>query len=197
VPAAKARRIAFLGGSFDPPHVAHVLLSAYVLSLGEVDEVLVAPVFEHAFGKQLAPFADRIKLCELAFEPIAHVAVSRIEEQLPRPNRTLFTLQRLQQQQPDSSFRLLVGSDVLADAKKWHAFDELTQLAPLLVVTRPGHARTGALVFPDVSSTRVRELLSRNDAAALAELAELVPRRVLEYAREHDLYRERQIQGSA
>jgi len=181
--------VAFLGGSFDPPHVAHVLLAAYVLAIGQADEVLVVPVFEHAFGKQLAPYDARVKMCELAFADIGHVKVSRVEQELPRPSRTLLTLQRLQADQPDARFRLVIGSDVLADTPKWHAFHEVTRLAPLLVVPRPGHPHPGAAVLPDVSSSQVRELLARPDDVARARLAELVPRAVLEYILQSGLYR--------
>ena len=182
------RRIALLGGSFDPPHVAHVLLAAYVLALGEVDEVLVVPVFEHAFGKRLAPYADRVRMCELSFAAVAHVTVSRIEEQLPRPSRTLLTLQHLQRSQPGAHFRLVIGSDVLADAPKWHAFEQITELAPPLIVARAGHPYQGAALLPDVSSTHLRELLARPDAASLAELRQLMPRAALDHALEHHLY---------
>ena len=189
MPENPAPRVAFLGGSFDPPHVAHVLLAAYVRAIGEADEVLVVPVFEHAFGKKLAPYEARVKMCELAFADIGHVTVSRIEQQLPRPNRTLHTLQHLQAERPDAKFRLVIGSDVLADTPKWHAFHEVTRLAPLLVVPRPGHPHPGAAVLPDISSSQVRELLARDDDVARARLAELVPRAVLKYALQNGLYR--------
>ena len=174
-----------LGGSFDPPHVAHVLLAAYVLSIGEVDEVLVVPVFDHAFGKRLAPYADRVRMCELAFADLPRVQVSRVEELLPHPNRTLDTLEYLREQQPQASFRLVIGSDVLADAGKWHAFDQVQRLAPPLVVTRPGHAEVGPALFPDVSSTQLRELFERGDRAALSKL---MPRGALEHALARGLY---------
>lgn len=168
--------------------MAHLLLAAYVLAIGEVDEVLVVPVYEHAFGKRLAPYEDRVKMCELAFAGLANVEVSRVEEQLPRPNRTLNTLLRLREQWPEAVLRLVVGSDVLADTPKWHAFHEVTRLAPLLIVPRPGHPHPGAAVLPDVSSTRLRALLARRDAAALGEAAKLVPHAVLGYVLGHGLY---------
>lgn len=174
-----------LGGSFDPPHVAHVLLAVYVLSIGEVDEVLVVPVFEHAFGKRLAPYAERIRMCELAFAGLQRVRVSRVEEDLPRPNRTLATLQRLQQDEPGASFRLVIGSDVLADAAKWHAFDEVQRLAPPLAVTRPGYAEVGPRLFPDISSTQLRQLFAQGDTAALGKL---MPRAALAHALALGLY---------
>lgn len=188
MPQAPSRRVALLGGSFDPPHVAHVLLAAYVLMLGEVDEVLVVPVCEHAFGKRLAPFEERAHLCELAFSAVANVTVSRVEAELPRPSRTLLTLQHLQQQRPEATFRLVVGSDVLGDAHKWYAFDEVTKLAPLLVVARPGYPHPGAAVLPDVSSTTVRELLAKRDESALERLRGLVESRSLSHILAKNLY---------
>ena len=181
-----SRRIAVLGGSFDPPHVAHVLAALYVLLTGDVEEVLVVPVFEHAFGKRLAAFEDRVRLCELAFAGIPCVSISRVEATLPLPNRTLLTLERLQAERPDARFRLVVGSDVLGDAHKWHAFDRVTELAPLLVVPRAGFG--DRVLLPEVSSTEVRELLARRDAGALRDLARLVPKAVLDDALSRGLY---------
>jgi nicotinate-nucleotide adenylyltransferase len=166
------------------------MLAVYALATLPVDEVLVVPVFEHAFNKRLAPFEDRVRMCELAFAFVPKLRVSRIEQGLPTPNRTLHTLQLLQSQEPDAELRLLVGSDVLADAHKWHAFDEVERLAPLLVVARPGYPHPGAVVLPDVSSTAVRELFAEEGSAALAKLAALLPKPVLEHALTHGLYRE-------
>jgi nicotinate-nucleotide adenylyltransferase len=188
VPERSGRRVALLGGSFDPPHVAHVLLATYVLLRGEVDEVLVVPVFEHAFGKRLAPFEERVELCELAFAALVGVTVSRVEAELPSPSRTLVTLEHLTRARPDAHFRLVVGSDVLIDAHKWYAFDEVTRRAPLLIVPRPGYPHPGAAVLPDVSSTSVRELLARRDPAAIEELRGIVPRACLDVILAKNLY---------
>lgn len=187
--SGSARRVAFFGGSFDPPHVAHVLLANYALLTLPIDEVLVVPVFEHAFGKRLAPFEDRLRLCQLAFAACSAVRVSAIECELPRPSYTLHTLQRLSVLEPGAELRLLVGSDVVAETRKWHAFQEVTRIAPLLVVERAGHAGQGALL-PELSSSRVRELFGRRDEHSLGELSRLVPRAVLSYVLDHGLYAE-------
>jgi nicotinate-nucleotide adenylyltransferase len=185
-------RIGVYGGSFDPPHVAHVLLAAYALSVGRFERILVVPVFAHAFDKNLAAFEHRVRMCQLAFAPLPQVQISRIESELPTPNRTLVTLQALKAHYPGADLNLLVGGDVLTEANKWHAFDEIVRLAPLFVVGRSGVEAPGAsgVQLPPVSSTRVRELLAKGDApGSLAELGELVPAPVLDYAREHRLYR--------
>src|SRR5262245_26957550 len=102
-------RVAFYGGSFDPPHVAHVLAAAYMLAVG-FERVLVVPVFGHAFDKVLAPFEHRVKMCELCLSPFAGVEVSSIEASLGKPSRTLYTLRALSELHPDWQFRLAIGA---------------------------------------------------------------------------------------
>ena len=57
---------AIFGGSFNPPHLAHVLAVTVVRAREEVDRVLVIPTYQHPFAKSLAPYDDRVKMCELA-----------------------------------------------------------------------------------------------------------------------------------
>jgi len=180
--------VLFFGGSFDPPHVAHVLCVSYALSVGNFDRVLVVPVFEHVFGKRLCPFEERVKMCEQAFAFMRGVEVTRLEAELPRPSYTLHSLERLIAEHPDWRLRLLVGSDVLSDTSKWYRFDEVTRLAPPFVVLRAGFAERALL--PDVSSTRVRDLLAlRGSAEVDRELAQSVPRVVLDHIEARGLYR--------
>lgn len=183
--------LAIFGGSFDPPHVAHLLAASYVLATTDVTEVLVAPTFEHAFGKQLQPFEARLELCRLCFADLARVTVSSLEAELPRPNYTVRLLERVQADYPGRPLRLVIGSDLLTETHAWFEFERVIALAPLLVLARVGHERAGLgpAVLPDVSSTHVRELLARRQAPEAArELAGLVPRRVVEHIAAASLY---------
>jgi nicotinate-nucleotide adenylyltransferase len=185
-------RVAIYGGSFNPPHVAHVLTVAYVLGFEPVDEVLCVPVYQHAFDKDLAAFDDRVRMLELAVGWLPNARVSEIERELPRPNYTLATLRRLRAEHADWSLRLVIGSDVLHERHNWKGFDEIEKLAPPIVLGRVGHAHPDAPppLLPEVSSTRIRELMALSATPELdAELGAIVPPRVLAYAREHGLYR--------
>jgi len=185
------QRLGVYGGSFDPPHVAHVLAAAYALSVGGLDRVIVVPVYAHAFHKQLAPFEQRLRLCERAFADLARVEISSIEARLPEPSRTLTTLEALREERgPEVIFRLIVGADVLADVSKWHAFDAVQRLAPLFVIGRTGYEAPEApsCSLPEISSSEVRELIARGDADARRELQRWVPSEVLRYIDEHRLY---------
>ena len=185
------KAVAIYGGSFDPPHISHVLAAVYALKVGGFEQVLVVPVYEHAFHKRLSPFEHRVRLCELSFAGIAGVEVSTIERALATPSLTLRTVEHLAGEHPDWAMRLLVGSDVLSDTGKWHAFARIAELAPPYIVARPGyeHPDANAALLPDVSSTRIRDALAQHaDARSQALLASWVPRAALAYIAEHGLY---------
>jgi nicotinate-nucleotide adenylyltransferase len=181
-----ARATVVFGGSFDPPHLAHVMMVAWALSCQDVDRVLVVPCFRHRFGKESAPFEHRVRMCRLAFKPFGRrCAVSRIEEELGGVSVTLRTLKALRRRLPGASFRLLVGSDILAEKGQWHRFDAVEALAPLLVVGRSGASpQDPGTALPDISSSTVRQLVAEGKP-----FQHLVPADVAVYVVLHRLYR--------
>lgn len=180
-------RVAVFGGSFNPPHVGHVLLTAWVLALEPVDELVVVPVFHHPFAKDLTPFEHRLAMCERAFSGIRGVSISTVERDLGGDSLTLRTLERFAADHPDWAMRLVIGSDVVGDLDKWHRWDRVSELAPPIIVPRAGAGADPATApLPEVSSTDVRARFRRRDEDGLRTL---VPRRVVAYALEHDLYR--------
>ncbi len=192
-------RVAFFGGSFNPPHVGHVLGVVYALSVAPIDRVLVVPVYRHPFAKHLAPFADRLAMCRAALGWVPRVTISSVEEELGGESLTLRTLEHLQAQHPGWSLRLLVGSDVLGDMHKWHRWDRVSAIAPPLVLGRSGvppreaavtwvGARAEAPpepVLPEVSSTEIRNALAAGDVDAVRGL---VPSAVIDHIVAHRLY---------
>ena len=185
--------VAVYGGSFDPPHVAHVLVACWARVSAGVDRVLVVPSYDHAFGKRSAPYADRLAMCERAFARVEGCTVSRIEEELGE-GRTLPVLQALAARHPEATFRLVIGTDILDDTAKWHRWEAVATLAPPLLVGRAGHEPSAAtlaahglgeppLTMPELSSTEVRRRLSAGE-----EVAGRVPTAVAAYVRAHGLY---------
>ncbi len=180
------------GGSFDPPHVAHVLAAAYALTCGELDRLLVIPTFDHALGKAAAAsFEDRVTMVRLAMKSLLDVETCEVEASLPAPSRTLQTLEALAFERPEDSFRLVIGADILREVHLWHRWDEVARRAPPVVVGRQGVAKTetpGAtllpLNLPPVSSSEIRARLARRESTA-----GLVPGLVRGYIDERGLYR--------
>ena len=184
-PKGQQPELAVFGGSFDPPHIGHVFLATYALSVAGVERVIVAPTFEHAFGKPLSPFAVRVALCERAFAPLVGCEISPIERELGGTSRTLRLVTELAVRYPAHRLRLLIGADILAQTQQWQRFDEIVARAPLLVAERAGYA-TGASapLLPEVSSSAIRSALERGE-----DVSAWLPNSVQRYIAEHALYR--------
>jgi nicotinate-nucleotide adenylyltransferase len=187
-------RVAVFGGSFNPPHTAHLAAAVLVLACHPIDRVLLVPAFQHPFAKALAPFEDRIRMCELAMGWLPGVEVTRVEQELGGEGKTLHTLEHLLALHPDWTLRLVMGADLVAESSKWYRFDRVRALAPPLLIGRAGvevHASgLGPLprfVLPPISSTEVR---ARIRAGAWEDLADMVPRAVLEHVRTRGLYKD-------
>jgi nicotinate-nucleotide adenylyltransferase len=189
-------RVGLFGGSFNPPHVAHQMAALYVLETAPVDEIWMLPAFRHPHGKALAPFEDRLAMCELAARALGPRArVSAVERELGDESRTLRTVRRLAQQFPQHAFSLVIGADLLAEVPAWYGGAELQRTVPFIVVGRAGvdkvgdrdlglAAGQGAIALPEISSTRVRAAL-----AGAKSVEGLVPRAVLDYIYAHTLYK--------
>jgi nicotinate-nucleotide adenylyltransferase len=173
--------IALFGGSFDPPHVGHLLAAAYVLATEPIDELWMVPVFEHPFGKRFrGPYQHRVELCEAALASLglARAKVSRLEAELAArggEGRTVELLEHLHQTRPQDRFSLVIGSDLLGETAQWKRFDRVRELARLIVLERGGHqqgqgsqgrAGEGGPVIIEVSSTLVRGLLAEGKDAS-------------------------------
>ena len=183
---ASLPELALLGGSFDPPHLGHVFLAAYALSMG-VARVLVLPVYQHAFGKPLSDFEHRLRMCELAFRDLKRVEIDPLERELGGVSRTLRLVEAIGARHPGYALRTLVGADILAETSRWQSFDEIARRAPLLVAGRGGHALAPstppAPLLPAISSSEIREQLARGE-----QPRGVLPQAVLDYARAHGLY---------
>lgn len=180
--------IALLGGSFNPPHLAHVMAAYWSIATQGVAEVWLLPAYRHPFGKALAPFEERVRMCELAAAPLRGVRVCRAEEELARDplvGKTARTLEHLSASHPRLRFALVVGTDILGETEKWYRWERVRELARLIVVGRQGHPVEKRMpALPDISSTEVRRRLERGEDAS-----DLVPRSVLEYIAARRLYR--------
>ncbi len=166
-----------------------MLISAALGTVG-IDEVWMIPTFHHAFGKELAAYEDRVEMCERLATPLgSRVVVSRLERELGGQSRTLPLLERLVELLPNAGFRLLIGADILAEAKSWYRWDDVVRLAPPLAFGRVGAGPTAVSVdlepitLPDISSTEVRRRLGVGQS-----IESLLPASVVRYIVARRLY---------
>jgi nicotinate-nucleotide adenylyltransferase len=181
--------IALFGGSFDPPHVGHLLAAAYVLATEAVDELWLVPVVAHPFGKQFqGSYAFRVALCEKMAQLLPNARVSRAEEESGQP-RTVDLLEYLKKKHPGTRWALVLGTDLNAELSQWKNFDRIRELARIITVHRAGHLPEARgprpeATLPEVSSTQIRALLQQG-----GDVSRLVPRIVLDAIRAAGAYR--------
>lgn len=164
----KEKWVGFFGGSFNPPHLGHLLAAIYGLKQFELDEVWFVPAFRHRLAKELLPFDDRVKMCELLVKGMtSRLKVSTFEGDRKTDGKTLNTLLALRRKYKHHHFSLLIGSDLLKETKKWHRFKEIENRFSTLVVPR-GTTTEGGIAIPDISSREIRK--RRKNKASLSEL---------------------------
>ncbi len=150
-----AKRVAFYGGSFDPPHRAHLAIASAARQALELNRVLFAPVGAQPLKPWggAASFEDRVAMTRLAIaeEPGFEICLLDAPQAAARPNYSVDTLTRLKAGLgADSQLFCLVGADSLLDLHSWHRAAELPFVATLVVAGRPGVALEGlAALLPE------------------------------------------------
>ena len=188
-------KIGLLGGSFDPPHIGHLVVAEGVKWALGLDEVwfVVAGDPQH---KSVVTSADvRLELARLATADNEAFVVDDREVRRQGPTFTFDTLSELRTERPDDQFFFILGSDEVVDLPNWHRADELLDMVTFVAVERPGHElprnhpvqqRVNIVRLPelDISSTDLRERYAKARPTRY-----LVPDPVDQHVRSSGLYR--------
>ena len=126
-----APRIGVLGGTFDPPHLAHLVLAAAARASLRLDRVLLVPAGEpwRKAGREVSPPEARLRLVEAAAAALPWAEVSAIEVERPGPSYAVETFEALAAAEPDAAWWFLLGEDALADLPRWRDPRRLIALA--------------------------------------------------------------------
>lgn len=188
-------RIGIFGGSFDPPHVGHLLTASDAYEALGLDRLLFVPAGTSPFKRHAPPAAGehRLAMLQLLVGDDRRFDVDPVEINRPGLSFTVDTLAALHERWPDATLILLVGADAAADLDKWHDVPRILSLARIAVLRRGG----ARFAFPegisgqvletrrvDVSSTEIRQRIR-----AGASVRGFVPESVAAYIAAHGLYR--------
>ena len=189
-------REALFGGSFDPVHIAHLMVAeAAADELGATIRFL--PAREQPFKRAAhqASAEQRAAMLDLAVQGNPRLGVERIELDLPTPSYTVRTLRALADRSTAGTgnrFMLLLGADAARDLAAWWEVEALPGLAEIVIFARPGTSvprhplisRVIPVPSIDLSATVVRERVKQGHS-----IRYLVPDAVREYITTHGLYR--------
>jgi nicotinate-nucleotide adenylyltransferase len=198
-------KLGVLGGTFDPPHMGHLILAEEARSRLSLERVLFVPAGDpwRKAGQDITPAHHRLAMVRLAVANDSRFEVCTLEVEREGPSYTVDTLAELARQYgPDAELYFLLGEDALRDMPNWKEPQRIAELATLVVAPRAGASgpraplestipglagRLVRLDMPvvDISATALRERAKRG-----LSLHDLVPAAVAEYISEHGLYRQ-------
>lgn len=188
------RRVGLFGGTFDPPHVAHVVLAAAAVHQLELDLLVVTVAgvpWQKVGSREISPAQTRFEMAQIAFADVANTEVSDIELRREGNSYTVDTLREFAEE--DTDLFLLLGSDTAAGLDTWERYEELASLASIAVFPRRGYEEAvppdgfswQALALPglEVSSSDIRRR-----ARASQPIVGLVPPAVSSIIQREGLY---------
>lgn len=199
--SAGTRRIGVFGGTFNPPHLGHVIVAQECLWQRHLDEVLL--MVSARPPHRTAPPVDpelRLRMVEAAVVGFPGLRASRIEIDRDGPSYTVDTLEGIRDHEPDTEISLIIGADQLLAFGTWRDPERITAVARLAVVARgaadldaladagehiaPGRVDLVAMPAVDISSTMIRDRVRSGDP-----YSHLVPRPVADIIAAERLYR--------
>lgn len=197
-------KIAIFGGSFNPPHRAHLRLAKEFCETIKPDKTLIIPTFEapHKDASEYAGAEDRLNMCKLLFSG-SDFEVSDIEIKREGKSYTIDTLNALREEYPGAGFYLVIGSDMLLSFHKWVKYEDILRKCKLCVMTRENDVNYGEMLWYAGSTLGLGEsdmLISRTNAYVMSSteirkklsegesVSDLLTPEVENYIREKRLY---------
>jgi nicotinate-nucleotide adenylyltransferase len=195
-------RVGILGGTFNPPHLGHLVCAQEAYRELGLDRVMLIPAripphkpVEHEPGPE-----HRLALCRLAVADDERFAVSEFELRRDGPSYTVDTLEQLTSEAPNTELFLIVGGDIAVGLPQWRRPQRVLELASLAIAKRRGTARSSVdealraigggerAHFFQMPCVEVSSTMVRRRARAGQPIRYLVPDRIVEYIERHHLY---------
>lgn len=189
--------LGFLGGSFDPPHLGHLIIARDALEQIGLEKVFLIPAKQSPMRNNAhnASFEDRVQMCREMSKGRDWLDVLDIEGELPSPSFTVNTARLLVEKFPGAALFWLLGADQWERLPEWKDYDLLARMLRFGVATRPGHKicahpppyPEATLIHArniEISSTELRERLYCN-----LPIDHLTPARVHDFIVGKGLYK--------
>ena len=191
------KQIGIFSGSFNPIHIAHLILANYITEFTYIDEVWFV-VTPHNPLKAVSGLADeksRLEMCNIAIQDMEKLKVSEVEFSLPRPSYTIDTLDYLNEENSELEFTLIMGADNWNELHLWKDYERLRKDFKILIYPRLGEKVTIDAEFQknvqlcnapiiELSSTFIRENIKEGKNMVM-----FLPHGIYGYIIKNGLYR--------
>lgn len=162
------KKVGILGGTFNPPHIGHLILANEVFHALELDEVRIMPNAEapHKKVEHVVTNEQRVQMIERMIADYPQFTLERFELERGGTSYTYDTIVAMQKREPNVQFYFIIGGDMIDSLHTWYRIDELVKLVQFVGVKRPGTEAVSS--YPvmmveapeiDLSSTVIRKRL--------------------------------------
>lgn len=197
-------KIGIIGGTFDPIHNGHLIISEYIRDSLALDQVVFIPAGQppHKVNNVVATANHRLNMTSLATEDNPYFTVSDMEIKSKETSYTYSTIKKLMDENRSNDYYFIIGADSLFSLDKWYNFTQLTEIIKFALWDRSGYFRADILdrikylkkeydtnisyiegPIIEISSSQIRNRLKSNKS-----IKYLVPNQVLEYIEKNNLY---------
>lgn len=188
----KKKSVGIYGGTFNPPHIAHLIAAQQVLDQLGLDEIWFLPnnIPPHVDKKETISAMDRIEMVRLAIEDNSKFKLDLTDINRGGVSYTFETMKMLTEANPTIDFYFIIGGDMVEYLPKWKKIDELINMVKFVGVCRPGYEKVSK--YPviwvnspelEISSTDIRKKVMNKQT-----IKYLVPKKVEEYIQKEGLY---------
>ena len=197
-------RLGIFGGTFDPPHIAHLILAAEAHSQLSLDRLLwvLTPTPPHKHEREITPLVDRLPMVQSAIDVDPDFELSRVDIERQPPHYALDTVRLIRQKHPQAELFYLMGGDSLRDLHTWYKAGEFVTACDFIGVMRrpddnvllltveekiPGIQKK--LLFIDAPRLEISASDIRRRISECRPFRYFLPPGVYEYVLKHNLYR--------
>ncbi|MFT8322371.1 MAG: nicotinate-nucleotide adenylyltransferase [Bacillus sp. (in: firmicutes)] len=186
------KKIGILGGTFDPPHIGHLIIANEVLHHEKLDEIWFMPNQEppHKIKTGTVSNENRLQMLKLAIKGHSQFQIQPIELMRKGKSYTYETMKILKEAHPDLAFHFIIGADMVEYLPKWYKIEELIQMVQFISVNRPDYKLETdyAIRYVEVPSVHISSNLIRNRLKNGETIQYLVKEEVKSYIEENHLY---------
>lgn len=188
------KRVGIMGGTFNPPHLGHMIIAQQVLSQLNLDEILFIPdnVPPHANQKKTINAQMRLEMTRLSTQSNPNFHVDNIELLRGSKSYTYDTIKELKEKNPENEYYFIIGGDMVDYLHTWYQIDKLINLVHFVGVERLGYRKES--IYPivwvdipmiDISSTKIRKKVKNG-----VSIKYLVDEKVEKFIEKEGLYRD-------
>ncbi|WP_027107674.1 nicotinate-nucleotide adenylyltransferase [Lacticigenium naphthae] len=187
------KKIGIFGGSFNPPHIGHLIIADQVQNQLGLEKILFIPTANppHVSKKETISAEHRIEMITLSIEENPNFSVDLSEIVRGGKSYTFDTIVELKERNPETEYYFIIGGDMVADLKNWYKIEELLKIVQFVAVRRPHYAKETEypVIWVDIPEIEISSTLIRQKIRQNCSVNYLISSTVLEYIQKEGLYK--------